>query len=53
MKPITTREFRANLSNYMRLLREGKPVQVKNLILMGKPASDLTKEQYCAIIDSD
>lgn len=51
METISIREFRANLAHYMKLLREGQPVQVKNLILMGKPASDLSKEDYCNLIE--
>jgi len=53
MKKVSVKEFRANLALYMKELRDGKPVQVKNLILMAKPVADLTSDEYNAILGSE
>jgi hypothetical protein len=43
-------EFRKDLKKYMDILKEGKPVQVKNLILLGRFPADLSKEELEAIM---
>ena len=42
---VSFSEFRKDLKKYMDILRTGKPVQVKNFILLGRYPSDLLEEE--------